>query len=72
MTSKGWSPDDLAAELGVERWTVVRYLEKGRVPKPQIVERIVELSGGEVEPNDLYPGLLSRVRRKSKRRAANQ
>jgi DNA-binding XRE family transcriptional regulator len=70
MTAADLTPDELAALLEVERWTVVRYLEKGRVPQPEIVERIYEISGGRVQPNDLYPGLSQRIARKRSRRAA--
>ncbi|MFH5923817.1 hypothetical protein [Roseomonas xinghualingensis] len=46
---------DLARELGLhDARTVHRYLNHSRIPRPAVMRRIVELSGGKVTPSDFY------------------
>lgn len=43
---------DCAAELGISAASVHRYARKGRTPKPDIMNKIVKWSEGNVMPND--------------------
>jgi len=65
----GGNFSSFARALGVSRWSACRYL-RGQVPAPEIVERIYDLTGGLVEPNDLYPGLRRRLLHRTKRKSA--
>lgn len=44
---------DFATRIGVERSTVTR-LRAGQIPKPDVMRKIVEQTGGEVTANDFY------------------
>ena len=43
-----------AAELGVSPEAVRRYVSGLRVPRPEIMARIVDRTGGAVQPNDFF------------------
>ena len=59
------SPAEFAKQLGVgSRMTVHRYLRGTRMPSPEIMRRIVDVTGGRVQPNDFYdvdPAAVPRV-----------
>ena len=44
-----------AEMLGVSVQTVHRYLNAERLPRPDVMVRIAEVTGGAVKPNDFYP-----------------
>ena len=57
---RGWSYSELARQVGashaaiVRRWCL-RHDETGRsIPNPLYMERIINMSMGEVMPNDFY------------------
>lgn len=52
VRTKGMSHDDLAARLGCDRSTVSRYVSGHRMPRRPVLERITEITGGEVTAND--------------------
>lgn len=58
--NKGHSYKSLAAMLGASHATVVRrwcmpFAENGRmIPAPKFMMRILDLTRGEVQPNDFY------------------
>jgi transcriptional regulator with XRE-family HTH domain len=41
--------------LGVSVQTVHRYVNRERLPRPDVMVRIAEVTGGAVKPNDFYP-----------------
>jgi len=46
---------ELAEKLGLpNKMTAWRYCKMGRIPKPEVMEIIVKISGGAVQPNDFY------------------
>jgi hypothetical protein len=47
-------PSLLPALLRVKQQTVSRYLLEQRMPDPKIMQRIFEVTDGEVTPNDFY------------------
>ena len=47
--------DGLARKVGVARWTIIRYAEKGRIPRPDVMARLVAATKGAVTPDDFYP-----------------
>lgn len=49
----GWTLAELGDRLGVSEASVSRY-ERGRIPEPDVMRRIVDLSGGRVTPNDFF------------------
>lgn len=48
----GLTQDALAKRLGVSRWYVNRLEKRERSPSFKVVERIMELTDGEVTAND--------------------
>ena len=58
LKKAGVKPPEFAKTLGVRLTTVYRYLS-GRVPETSVMKRIIEVTSGEVTPNDFYsPGEL--------------
>ncbi len=53
--SIGWSQPRLAAELQCAVSTVARYENGNRRPEEDALQRIFEISSGQVTPNDFYP-----------------
>lgn len=47
----------LAAQIGTSAVTVHRYISRNRIPHPEIMARIAEVTGGLVMPNDFFPNL---------------
>lgn len=61
----------LASRLGVRVQTIYRYLDGERVPRPELMVRISELTWGKVQPNDwVFPA--KRRRRQPRGEAAVQ
>lgn len=53
LFESGMSPADLRRILGIKsRETVWRYLTKRRIPQPQHIQRIIEISRGKVQLAD--------------------
>ncbi len=43
---------DLARKVGVSQAAISRYANRKRVPRPDVMRRIAEVTGGAVTPND--------------------
>ncbi len=56
--AQGLSPEQLGEAIECTRQAVHRY-EKGKVPKPTMMERIVAFTGGAVTPNEWFDGAAS-------------
>lgn len=48
------TPTQFAALIRVSVAAFHRYLLGERIPRPEIMERITTVTGGEVQPNDFY------------------
>lgn len=49
------SPRDFKKKIGVDSLnTIYRYMRGERIPRADIMERIVEATGGAVQPNDFF------------------
>lgn len=49
------SPAEFAAKIGAEsRMTVTRYAKGDRIPTREMMEKIFEVTGGAVRPDDFY------------------
>lgn len=40
--------------IGVDKMTLWRYVQGSRIPKPKIMQKIFELTNGQVTANDFY------------------
>ena len=61
MTTNGYTDEAFARDLGVaHRLTVNRYRRGKRIPRPEIMARITEITRGAVTANDFFglPGAL--------------
>lgn len=58
-SQRGWSQDQLAELIGVTGATVSRYENGGMIPKVPVMQKIVDVFGGEITPNDFYEGKQS-------------
>ena len=62
MTLKDWieksnkSQDELAKELGCSQADISRYCTGEVIPRPDRMQKIMEYTNGEVQPNDFYKG----------------
>jgi transcriptional regulator with XRE-family HTH domain len=56
LKKTGKTQAEFAKELGLAENTVSRYVSAGRVPLPKIMQKIKELTGGKVTPNDFIQG----------------
>lgn len=45
----------LGQQIGVTRSSLSHYETGARIPRPQIMEKIREATGGAVRPADFYP-----------------
>ena len=54
MAEEALSDDSFALLAGCDRTTVYRIREKGQRPSPALMEKIAEVTGGLVQPNDFY------------------
>ncbi len=50
---RGFSQFQAGNLIGVSGVTVSRY-EGGRVPEPEVLKRIIRITGGLVQPNDWF------------------
>lgn len=53
LSEQGITQAQFAEQIGVEQPTVARYVG-GRVPEPSVLRKIVEATGGAVQPNDFF------------------
>jgi len=51
------TPTALSRLLGVNRRTVYRWLDEKVVPKPSMIRKIAEITGGDVNANSFYPSI---------------
>ena len=54
LSQQGMPCRVLAEKIGVKTETVWRYAKTGRVPRPDILNRIVEATDGTVQHRDFY------------------
>ncbi|MFQ5984666.1 MAG: helix-turn-helix domain-containing protein, partial [Alphaproteobacteria bacterium] len=54
LTNQGISASDFAEKVGVAEASMSRYLSGKRLPRARVMRRIVEATGGAVEPNDFF------------------
>jgi transcriptional regulator with XRE-family HTH domain len=54
LEASGTTPSAFARRLGVSSETVRRYCEGTRIPRPEIMRRIVEATDNKVTPNDFF------------------
>lgn len=47
--------EQVAARIGVAKSSISRWEKRERIPEPQYWPAIVEITGGEVTPNDFMP-----------------
>lgn len=55
-----------AERLGIPRYSLQRYLNKGRLPPPKVMTAIHRVTKGDVQPNDFYSLAAPRKRAKAK------
>lgn len=55
LDAKKISLTKMAESLGVSVQAVWQYTHTDRVPRPDIMTKIVEVTKGAVQPNDFYP-----------------
>lgn len=51
---KGLKSKWVAAQLRVSPTTLSMYCTEQRVPRPDVMRRIIQLTDGHVEPNDFF------------------
>ena len=61
MQKEGLGDAQFAERIGVHRQTVRQYREGKRIPRPEIMRRIVEVTGGEVTAQDFYDAAPARA-----------
>jgi hypothetical protein len=61
LTLSGMPAGAFAAKVKVSATSLGRYRRGERVPKTQVMRRIIELTGGAVTPDDFYRELLAAV-----------
>lgn len=54
MRANGFTDAQCADAIGTTQPTVSRYRRGTRKPREPYLSRIIEWSGGEVQPNDFY------------------
>ena len=47
---------DFAERIGTTQGCVSRWCAGTAIPRPEVMAKIVELTGGDVQPNDFYKG----------------
>jgi transcriptional regulator with XRE-family HTH domain len=57
MRGEGMTDDAMSKKIGVSRSAVTQYRLGDRMPKPEIMLRLVEATGNAVSPLDLASGL---------------
>lgn len=53
LLASNLTEDAFAVRIGVSQPAVHRY-RNGRIPTPDVMQRIVEETGGKVTPNDFF------------------
>lgn len=48
--------NDFGGIVGVSSHAVLKWIRGERVPRPEIMEKIVKATSGVVQPNDFYGG----------------
>jgi transcriptional regulator with XRE-family HTH domain len=62
LTAKGETPTEFSRRLDVSAMAVGRYLRGERIPAPDLVLKIAELTGWRVLPGDWYdPKIVARL-----------
>jgi transcriptional regulator with XRE-family HTH domain len=56
IEKNGKTIKEVADALGVSEMNDYRYIAGSNIPRPDRMQKIVELTGGEVQPNDFYKG----------------
>lgn len=56
IEKSGKTQEQIAADLGVTQGSVSRWCAGEAIPRPEMMQKIVEYTGGEVQPNDFYEG----------------
>jgi transcriptional regulator with XRE-family HTH domain len=54
MEANGYTDTKFADQIGVSRVAVTLYRNGQRIPRPAVMERIVDVTSGQVNPNDFY------------------
>ena len=54
MKANGYTDNKFADKIGVSRVAVTLYRNGQRIPRPAVMERIVDVTEGRVKPNDFY------------------
>ena len=54
LKNKKISIEAFAREIGLSYAAVRQYTNAGRVPKPKVMRRIINVTGGTVQPNDFF------------------
>jgi len=54
IEKSGKTQEQIAADLGVTQGSVSRWCLGLAIPRPEMMAKIVEYTGGEVQPNDFY------------------
>ena len=54
LADRNLSEAELGRLLGVGQATVNRYIRGERIPRPEVMRRIVEVTEGKVGPADFY------------------
>jgi transcriptional regulator with XRE-family HTH domain len=57
MEREGLNDADMAAKADCDRTTILRVRTGKNKPSPQLMEKIAEVTGGLVQPNDYFDGL---------------
>jgi transcriptional regulator with XRE-family HTH domain len=66
LTRERKAVDEFAVEVGVDPASVRRYLRGERRPRGAVMQRIIEVTGGSVTPNDFWQLAPRKRRRKPK------
>lgn len=54
MKANGYTDNKFADQIGVSRVAVTLYRNGQRIPRPAVMERIMDVTSGQVNPNDFY------------------
>ena len=54
LENQGLSQEGFGRLIGVTQQAVERYVSGARVPRPEVIRRIVDATDGAVEPNDFF------------------
>ena len=58
MTANDYSVHDVAKAVEVAPHSVANWLAEKNVPNSTTMRRIIELTGGEIQPNDFFEAFL--------------